>query len=44
MSTIRIISQGDGHTMPHHFDPAVVASFLTQADRFEAIYAQYAED
>jgi putative two-component system response regulator len=41
---VDIIRQGDGHTMPNHFDPAVLASFVAQAERFETIYAQHADD
>jgi putative two-component system response regulator len=40
---VKIISQGDGHTMPHHFDPTVLVSFLTQSEHFEAIYDQHAD-
>jgi putative two-component system response regulator len=41
--TVEIITQGDGRTSPAHFDPAVMAGFTAQADRFAAIYAQHAD-
>jgi putative two-component system response regulator len=41
--SVTIISQGDGHTMPDHFDPAVLASFLTHSGHFDAIYEQHAD-
>jgi putative two-component system response regulator len=40
---VKIISQGDGHTMPDHFDPAVLLSFLAQSDHFDGIYEQHAD-
>jgi cyclic di-GMP phosphodiesterase len=42
-TSVKIISRGDGSTMPEHFDPAVLACFLAQTNRFEAIYEQYAD-
>lgn len=42
--TVEIITQGDGRTLPAHFDPAVMAGFTAQADRFAAIYAQLTDE
>jgi putative two-component system response regulator len=40
---VQIIGQGDGRTKPDHFDPAVLACFLAQVDRFAAVYDQFAD-
>jgi putative two-component system response regulator len=37
---VKIIIQGDGRTQPEHYDPAVLACFVGQAERFAAIYDQ----
>jgi putative two-component system response regulator len=42
--TVEIITQGDGRTLPEHFDPAVMARFTAQADQFATIYAQHTDD
>jgi len=34
----RIISEGDGRTMPHHFDPQVFKVFCDVSSQFEEIY------
>jgi putative two-component system response regulator len=36
--TCDIILNGDGRTMPHHFDPQVLAAFAEIKDDFDAIY------
>jgi putative two-component system response regulator len=40
---VQVISQGDGRTKPDHFDPAVLACFLAQADHFASVYDQFAD-
>jgi hypothetical protein len=37
-----IIQQGDGRTLPSHFDPAIVTCFAAQAGRFSEIYDSHA--
>ena len=35
---VNILLNGDGRTMPEHFDPAVLNVFTKVADRFEEVF------
>ena len=41
---VKIIIEGDGRTMPEHFDPKVLAAFAAHPENFEKVYEKYKDD
>lgn len=41
---VKIITEGDGRTMPGHFDPDVLAVFVKLASEFHAIYQKHRDE
>jgi putative two-component system response regulator len=44
VQTMRVMAEGDGRTLPGHFDPAILACFLRESSRFETIFEQHRDD
>jgi putative two-component system response regulator len=42
-TAVRIIAEGDGRTSPAHFEPRILQTFTSRAQRFEEIFETYKE-
>lgn len=40
-ATCRVIVEGDGRTMPSHFDPKLLGIFAVAHGEFDAVFEQY---
>ncbi|WP_163337755.1 two-component system response regulator [Desulfopila sp. IMCC35008] len=43
-NTVKIITQGDGRTMPEHFDPDILSAFNRVADTFNDIFLMHKDE
>ena len=41
---VQIITEGDGRTMPNHFDPAVLGAFIELNSQFKVIAEKYRDE
>ncbi len=40
---VKIITEGDGRTMPEHFDPKVLKAFKQSTDEFNEVFETHQE-